>query len=660
MCAITGLIDPQGHRHAAALQQICAAMTAQVAHRGPDDAGQWMDESARVAFGHRRLSIIDLSPEGHQPMVSQDGRYVIVYNGEIYNYRDLRAELVNCGVSFRGNSDTEVLIEGHARWGLRATIERANGIFALAIWDRKERKLSLARDRFGQKPLYYGWAGRALVFGSELKAITAHPDFAGLPERRALSLFVRHGYVPEPWSIWTDIFKLPPASILEIDTRHIEAHVLPAPVPYWSVRAAEEAGRHDRIDDPEAALDVLHETLKMAVRECMVSDVPIGAFLSGGIDSSTVVALMQEQSSSPVRTFSIGFRERRYDEAQYAIAVARHLGTDHRELYVTHEDALNVVPLLPRMYDEPFADSSQIPTYLISKLARADVTVSLTGDGGDEVFGGYNRYVWGERVQRAIRLGHGHLSRFAASASRAISPAAWDRLAGRLPGAARLAQPGDKIHKLADLLDAASGEEAYLRLTSQWHEPGCVVTGADEPATVLNDPSRWPPASSFAEQMMVLDAETYLPGDILTKVDRASMAVALESRIPLLDHRVAELAWRLPIGLKIRNGQSKWPLRAILQRYVPQALIDRPKMGFGVPLDSWLRGPLRDWAESLLDEHRLRQEGFFEAAPIRKRWQEHLEGNRNWQHALWVILMFQAWRDMQGAEAAARPEAALA
>jgi asparagine synthase (glutamine-hydrolysing) len=647
MCGIAGLFAPEDAQDGAALARVCRAMADTLRHRGPDDEGVWTDASAAVGFGHRRLSIIDVSVGGRQPMVSASGRYIITFNGEIYNFPELRTKLEQEGVRFRGGSDTEVLLEGIAAWGFEQMIRRTNGMFALAAWDAKERVLWLTRDRLGQKPLYYGWAGRSLAFASELKAFDACPNFERRIDRAALSLFVRHGYVPEPWCIWEGLRKLRPGTLLKIRRNDIAERRLPEPSAYWSTRAAAEAGPAAPISDEREAEFRLDEVLRDAVRLCMVSDVPIGAFLSGGIDSSTVVALMQAQSNAPVRTFTVGFRATGYDEAAQAKRIAQHLGTEHTELYVTEADVRAVLPLLPRFYDEPFADASQIPTCLVSSLAKQRVTVSLSGDGGDEVFGGYSRYIWGAKIARGIRSIPRPLRTVAGWLAKALPVAAWDAAAGVLPDHLRYPQSGDKIAKLADIIDAPSNEAAFWRLVSLWQDAESIVRGANEPSTVLSDAARWPRTGDFLEKMMLLDAETYLPEDILTKVDRASMAASLEARVPLLDHRVVEFAWRLPIGMKIRGGRGKWLLRKVLERYVPRPMVDRPKAGFSVPLDSWLRGPLRSWADELLADDRLRAEGFFDSEPIRLRWREHLSGRRNWQNSLWAVLMFQTWLQSQ-------------
>jgi asparagine synthase (glutamine-hydrolysing) len=646
MCGLTGFADPTGELAAAALHATVGRMAATLRHRGPDAGGTWADAEAGVALGFRRLAIIDLSDEGNQPMTSACGRYVAVFNGEIYNFRELRRQLEPAGPRFRGHSDTEVLLAGFTTWGVESTLRRCNGMFALAVWDREARVLQLARDRIGEKPMYYGWAGGAWLFGSELKALRAHPGFRAEIDRDALALYLRHKYVPAPFSIYRGIRKLPPGTLLTFDGAVPGQE--PEPAPYWSPREAAEAGPDPRLEAGDAT-EQLDALLREAVGLRMEADVPLGAFLSGGIDSSTVVALMQAQSSRPVKTFTVGYEDPQFDEAADAMAVARHLGTDHTALCVTPRDCMEVIPRLPELYDEPFADSSQIAVYLVSELARRHVTVSLSGDGGDELFGGYNRYVWGPQAWRKAQRLPRPLRRAAAAALTSRSPESWEHLLRRLgrlaPGAANQRLAGDKLYKLARLFGVSRPEELYLELVSHWSEPLSLVVGARDLPTAPTEPERWARVPGPAEHMMFLDLITYLPDDILTKLDRASMGVSLEARVPLLDHRVVEFAWQVPLALKVRDGTAKWLLRQVLHRYVPPHLVERPKMGFGVPIDRWLRGPLRDWAEALLDRSRLASDGYLDPQPVRARWEEHLSGRRDWQYPLWDVLMFQAWLD---------------
>ena len=653
MCGITGFLGGDFSPDTAG--PIVDAMTGALAHRGPDATGRWLDAEAGIALGHRRLSILDLSPHGAQPMQSACSRYVLSYNGEIYNFARLRAQLeaeVAGLPAWHGHSDTEVMLAAISHWGLEQAVGRFVGMFAFALWDRRERTLILARDRLGEKPLYYGWLGKAFVFASELKALKHHPAWRGEVDRDALALLLRHNYIPAPHSIYTQVRKLPPGTWLTIKPSVARGGESPEPHVYWSARAGAERGTRNPLDTSASeAVQQLDRLLRVSVAGQMVADVPLGAFLSGGIDSSTIVALMQVQSTARVRTFTIGFPEAAYDEAHHARAVAHHLGTDHTELYVTPEEAMAVIPRLPAIYDEPFSDSSQIPTFLVAALARQHVTVSLSGDGGDELFGGYNRYFWGRSLWRQVGWIPVPLRRAIAGAMVALPPARWEALFNRLspllPRRLRERNPGDKVHKLAQILGVKGPEALYHALVAHWTDPAAVVLSAQEPATFLTDRSRWADLPDFTQRMMFLDTVSYLPDDILVKLDRASMAVSLESRVPLLDHRVVEFAWQLPLAMKIRGGVGKWVLRQVLEQYVPQRLVDRPKMGFGVPLDSWLRGPLREWAEALLSEPRLRTEGFFDPRPIRAKWAEHLSGRRNWQYHLWDVLMFQAWFEAQ-------------
>jgi len=650
MCGIAGFWDYEPARTEQSRARL-VAMTDTLRHRGPDDAGVFLEEGTCLALGSRRLAVVDLSAHGHQPMASPDGRYVLAFNGEIYNFGDLRRELEAAGMRFRGSGDTEVVVAGAQHWGLLETLRRCNGMFGLALWDRRERRLELARDRFGEKPLYYGWAGTAFLFGSELKALRAHPGFDGEIDRGALALYFRHNCIPAPYSIYTTFAKLPPASIVTIDAAASPGRS-PRPEPYWALREVAEAGVRSRSGaSVDEATDELDATLRHAVALRMHADVALGAFLSGGIDSSLVVSLMQAQHSSKVKTFTIASDDAIYDEAPYARAVADHLGTEHHELLMTARDALDVIPRLPDMYDEPFADSSQIPTAVLAHLTRAHVTVALSGDGGDELFGGYNRYAWAERFWRRVEPLPLPLRRATAFALQVVPPGWWDRAfarAGRLlPGAPSLRMPGTKIQKVAQVLPAADLHETYVTLASHTTDPGRLVPGAAEPATLLTGPEQWPALDDPVERMMYLDTMTYLPDDILTKVDRATMASSLEGRMPFLDPAVAALAWRLPPQHKMRAGTGKWLLRRLLHRYVPPALVERPKAGFGIPIGEWLRGPLRPWAEDLLDDRRLEADGLLAAPVVRGMWNEHLSGRHDRQFELWDVLMFQAWLGAQ-------------
>jgi len=644
MCGITGFLA--GARfNQTQLLPVALGMADAIRHRGPDDSGVWSDPHAGIALAQRRLSVIDLSPAGHQPMVSASGRYVIVFNGEIYNFSTLRDELETAGTApaWRGHSDTEVLLGLIESRGVRAALPAVRGMFAFALWDTSDRTLVLARDRLGEKPLYYGRIGGSFAFGSELKALRAHPEWSAPIDRSALALFMRHNYVPAPFSIYQGIRKLPPGHLLTLKWGTEQ----PTVEPYWSAREVAETGLRAPTSMGHAALtDALDTLLRDAIAGQMVADVPLGAFLSGGIDSSVVVALMQSQSARAVKTFTIGFTEEGYDEAVHAAAVARHLGTEHTELYVTPREAMAVIPRLPSIYDEPFADSSQIPTFLVSQLARSHVTVSLSGDGGDELFGGYNRYLLGKDLwQKLSRLPTGvriALARIVKSIPARTLSTLMKPVMPLAPARYRVGLPGDKLHKLANVVSHRDLDSLYRDLVSHWRSPGEIVLGGAEHPTLLSQAGDLSIDDPVA-RMMFLDLVTYMPDDILVKVDRAAMAVSLETRVPLLDHRVVEFAWQVPMTEKVNAGGTKQLLRSVLRRYVPDELIERPKMGFGVPIDSWLRGPLRDWAEALLDPARLRREGYLDADPIRSSWQQHLSGQRDWHYPLWDVLMFQAW-----------------
>ena len=633
MCGIAGVLS-NGRVDTLVLRRMVRSLQ----HRGPDDEGIWIDSDAGIGLGHRRLSVIDLSANGHQPMVSRDGRYVLTCNGEIYNHAALRALLESEGNNgWRGHSDTETLLEAIASWGLERALRESVGMFALGLWDRQVRKLFLARDRFGEKPLYYGRAGKEFLFASELKAIRAHPDFTGTIDRDALRIFAARGYVPAPRSIFREISKLEPGTILTVDGGHgtIER--------YWSYRKVVESGLANPLPNEEAARRELESALIAAIQGQSVADVPVGVFLSGGIDSSTIAALWRKHSSRELRTYSMGFEESGFDEAPYARAVANHLGTVHTESYVTSAEARDVIPLLPAIYDEPFADPSQIPTYLMSKLAREDVTVALSGDGGDELFGGYSRYRTAANLWRKMQRVPASMRHAVGAALGKMPSGVWDRLAAN-----RARFPGARLRRTFHRLEGVDSlAELYRSFRDEWTgEPSPVIGAAsDDPTCELDlDVAD----GSDLVRMMYCDAVSYLPGDILCKVDRAAMAHSLEVRIPFLDHRVADVAARIPIGMKIRNGTDKYILKQLLFSHVPSHLFARPKAGFSVPIGAWLKGPLRPWADEMLSRDRLDREGFFCGAMIQRRWQDHLNGRRDATHSLWPILMFQAWNEERG------------
>ena len=639
MCGIAGFLDLAAATGADELAARAKAMATTIAHRGPDDSGVWVDAPAGIALGHRRLSIVDLSPLGHQPMHSADGRYVISFNGEVYNFPDLRTELEALGHRFNGGSDTEVMLEAFSAWGLERALGRFVGMFAFALWDRQTRTLHLVRDRLGVKPLYWALINGHLLFGSELKALMAHPAWRGAIDPEAAAAFVRHSYVPGPATIFRDVHKLQPGSMLALGPDGV-----PKIESYWSLSEVIDRPRNDAIGEAEA-LDQLDLLLRDATRRRMIADVPLGAFLSGGIDSSTVVALMQAQSNRRVRTFSIGFHEKEYDEAPYAKAVAQHLGTDHTELYVGAREALDVVPRLADWFDEPFADSSQIPTFLVSRMTREHVTVALSGDGGDELFAGYPRYGLAESLWRRIGGVPATVRCTAGSLIRGIPEPLLDRAAGLMPTRLRPQSFGRKAHRLGALLGLPADDALHAELAAVWPYETQIVPGATGKLRIAPEPGLSARLPDFVSRMQYYDTLTYLPDDILVKVDRCSMAVALEARAPFLDYRVAELVWSLPPRMKRRNGESKWLLRRLLDRYVPRRLIERKKMGFSVPTAAWLRGPLRDWGRDLLAPARIAADGLFDAAEVSRLWDEHQSGRANRETVLWNILMFQAWRE---------------
>ncbi|WP_240222226.1 asparagine synthase (glutamine-hydrolyzing) [Rheinheimera hassiensis] len=637
MCGLAGVLrnKPLSDNSESVLENMGLAIFS----RGPDSSGVWTDQINGIGLVHRRLAILDLTEAGHQPMHSVTGRYIIAFNGEIYNHLDVRGELEHLAPrSWRGHSDTETLLTAIEVWGLADTLKRCVGMFAVALWDTVDKKLFLARDRFGEKPLYYGFCSDgSLVFGSELKSFRAHPDFKAVIDRDSLANYLRYNYVPAPKSIYKDVYKVEPATILEFDT----SLNLLSKVCYWDAVEKIQQNMLVQFDDSDTATKTLEKVLKHTVKEQMLADVPLGAFLSGGVDSSLIVSLMKSQTDVPVKTFSIGFNEEQFNEAVFAAAVARHLDTEHTELIVTADDALQVVDKIAAIYDEPFSDSSQIPTFLVSELASKHVTVCLSGDAGDELFCGYNRYLMTKKVWKWLSKVPLFGRKWMAAVIKKVSIESWNKVNRLLPASYKMSNLGDKLHKAANVIDATNLHELYLKLISIWQAPETVVLGAAN-SNIINNDARLEELDSIA-WMMATDTLTYMSGDILAKVDRAAMAVSLETRVPFLDHRVFELAWRIPLQQKVRGTQGKIPLREILYKYVPKELIERPKTGFGIPVAEWLRGGLKSWAEQLINKDRLKEEGFFDPEVISIMWKEHQEGTRNWHYQLWAILMFQNW-----------------
>lgn len=650
MCGIAGFIGGATFQKDSSSALHLKNMNNQLTHRGPDSHGYWLDQSKKVALGHRRLAIVDLSSAGHQPMISSSGRYVITYNGEIYNTDVLRAELSNSRfkTSWRGHSDTEIIIAGFDAWGIKETISRLTGMFAMAIWDKKLDRLTLVRDRMGEKPLYYGWQGtginKVFLFGSELKALKQHPQFTNTINRNSLALYMRYCYVPAPHSIYQGIYKAEPGTITSVSLQNSDIKI----EKYWDAIQEVKKGFKNPLQGSftEVASN-LEKVLKKTISQQMMADVPLGAFLSGGVDSSAVVALMQAQSSMPIKTFTIGFNEAGYNEAEFSKLVAKHIGTEHTELYVSSQDALDVIPKLSTLYCEPFADSSQIPTFLVSSLARQHVTVSLSGDGGDELFCGYNRYIFAKKLWKGLNITPLVLRKLFSGGVNNISAAKWNKAFNIVdkitPSKFNGISLGLKLQKGAIAISSKDLPDLYQRLVSCFQNPSMVVIGENQKENIFFEGVKNLDDIDDIQKMMLIDSISYLPDDILVKVDRAAMGVSLETRVPFLDHNIFEFAAKIPLSMKLRNGTGKSILREVLYKYVPKKIIERPKMGFGIPISDWLRGPLRDWAEELLNEPLLKSQGFFHSDVVRKIWNEHLNGTRNWESQLWTVLMFQAW-----------------
>lgn len=645
MCGIAGFWDTRQRSSTEQLQTVVTQMRDTLVHRGPDGAGSWVDANIGIAFGHRRLAILDLTASGQQPMLSNSKRYVITFNGEIYNHQEIKQQLAAAGHTpiWRGHSDTEIILVAFEVWGIQPALEKFVGMFAIALWDQQEQLLYLLRDRLGEKPLYFGCVDNYFLFGSELKSLKAHPAWQQNINRDAVGLMMRYNCIPAPYTIYENIKKLEPGHFIVVNKNlNITQQV------YWDLKAIINNPTHiNNFATPIDAVDALEVKLSQAIKQQMVADVPLGAFLSGGIDSSTIVALMQAQSAQPIKTFTIGFADANYNEAVQAKAIAAHLNTQHTELYLSPEQTRDIIPDLADFYDEPFADSSQIPTYIVAKLTRQHVTVSLSGDGGDELFAGYNRYNWVPAIWSKVSLLPLPVRSLVARILMLLPPNMWDKifnlLQPLLPSFAQQRNPGDKMHKLARILDSKSPQEIYHKLISHWYDHEQLVSQAKSSELLLKDLNQDLTGQSFIESMMYIDSQRYLPNDILVKVDRAAMAVSLETRVPFLDHRVVEFAWSLPMDLKIRHGQNKWILRQVLQRHVPSELFNRPKMGFGVPIDQWLRGPLKAWANDLLSDSMLAKHNLLDYQLIQQKWQEHQSGIRNWQYHLWDVLMFQSW-----------------
>lgn len=649
MCGIVGFLGSDLLTDKTRVE-ILGRMSDKLTTRGPDSAGHWSDPQQQIYLAHRRLAIMDLSVAGHQPMLSPSERYVISYNGEIYNNRDIKTELEILGEApiWIGSSDTEILLAAFDAWGIKETVRRAKGMFAIAVWDKLLGQLTLVRDRLGEKPLYYGWQGsgsnKGFLFGSELKALKEHPQFTGKIDRSSLALYMRYCYVPAPHAIFEGLKKLEPGTILTVALNDNDLSI----EKYWDTLKVVKEGRETPFEKTATQMaDDLETQLRKTIDQQMIADVPLGAFLSGGVDSSLIVSLMQAQNSRRVKTFTIGFNEAGYNEAEYAAAVAQHLGTEHTELYVSSQDALDVIPKLPSLYCEPFADSSQIPTFLVAKLAQQHVTVSLSGDGGDELFCGYNRYIYTDKVWRGLSLLPTAVRKVIGDSITGISASSWNKVFGVLnqitPEKFNGVSLGRKLQKSANVISSKDSAELYKRLVSNWQDPSSVVIGGNEHDDIFSENIQILDGLGEIERMMALDLVSYLPDDILVKVDRAAMGVSLETRVPFLDHNIVEFASKIPISMSLKNGNSKSVLRDILYRHVPKELIERPKMGFSIPVSDWLIGPLREWAEQLLDEPLLHKQGYFQPEIVRKMWSEHTLGIRNWQSQLWAILMFQSW-----------------